>query len=75
MFIVEVSILFIVEEGFKGNLGSLFIMQIVVVVVITIISIVVIVGGFIYWLCKKKTPLQANEFSFDDVYHYQEARI
>ena len=50
-------------------------MQIVAVVVITIISIIVIVGGFMYWLCKKKTPLQANEFSFDDVYHYQEARI
>jgi len=69
---IKWNILFI--QGFKGNLGSLY-METIIIVIITV-SVIAIVFGFVYYLwCNKQVPLHATEFSFDDIYQYQEARI
>jgi uncharacterized membrane protein len=66
---IKWNILFI--QGFKGNLGSLY-METIIIVVIAV-SIMVVIFGFVYYFwCKKNTPMQTTEFSFDDVYQYQE---
>jgi len=63
------------KKGFKANLGSFFIMQTIIVVVIVVSVIIGIFGLIYYSWCKNNIPLQATEFSFDDVYHYEEGRI
>jgi hypothetical protein len=63
-----------VKEGFKGNLGSLY-METIIAVLITVSALIVVFGFVYYFWCKKNTPMQTTEFSFDDVYQYQEARI
>jgi hypothetical protein len=48
-------------------------MKTIIIVVITV-SIIAVVFGFVYYLwCNKQMPLQATEFSFDDVYNYENA--
>jgi uncharacterized membrane protein YpjA len=50
-------------------------METIIIVIITV-SVIAIVFGFVYYLwCNKQVPLHATEFSFDDIYQYQEARI
>ena len=70
----NVKYILFVKEGFKGNLGSLY-METIIIVVIAV-SVMVVIFGFIYYFwCKKNIPMQTTEFSFDDVYQYQEAKI
>jgi len=50
-------------------------MQTIIIVVIVVSVIIGIFGLIYYSWCKNNIPLQATEFSFDDVYQYQEARV
>jgi hypothetical protein len=61
----------IIKEGFKGNLGSLY-MATIIIVVIAVSALIVVFGFVYYFWCNKQVPLQTTEFSFDDVYQYQE---
>jgi preprotein translocase subunit SecY len=47
-----------------------------IIIVIIAVSVIFVIFGFVYYSwCKNKIPLQSTEFSFDDVYHYEETRI
>jgi hypothetical protein len=50
-------------------------MKTIIVVVIAVCVMAVVFGIVNYFWCKKNIPMQTTEFSFDDVYQYQEARI
>jgi hypothetical protein len=44
-----------------------------IIVVVIVVSVIAVVFGFVYYFwCKKNIPMQTTEFSFDDVYQYQE---
>lgn len=48
-------------------------MQTIIIVVIVVSVIIGIFGLIYYSWCKNNIPLQETEFSFDDVYQYQES--
>jgi len=50
-------------------------MKTIIIVVIAVSALIVVFGFVYYFWCNKQVPLQTTEFSFDDVYQYQEARI
>lgn len=50
-------------------------MQSIVIGVVIIFTVLVVIFGIIYcFWCKKNGQLQKEDFSFDEIYHYQEAR-
>jgi hypothetical protein len=62
----------------KSFINILFvenIMQSIVIGVVIIFTVLVVIFGIIYcFWCKKNGQLQKEDFSFDEIYHYQEAR-
>jgi uncharacterized membrane protein YukC len=47
-----------------------------IIIGVIAVSVLAIIFGFVYYFfCKKKTSMQTTEFSFDDIYQYQDARI